>query len=178
MKKIIHYIPSIDRSCGGTTEYVRLLAEKLGQQSELHVVAHTSLHPVEMKYCRVHFIQKYIWGAMKQEWMALLDEVQPDIVHVHGCWNLQCAWVQKWSQAKGYKVVLTPHGMLEPWIMNRNYWIKKVPALILYQKKAICKADYIHATAESEKENLLLLGYNDKIKVIPNAVNVDTNIIL
>jgi glycosyltransferase involved in cell wall biosynthesis len=63
--------------------------------------------------------------------------------------------------------------MLEPWIMKRNYWVKKLPALILYQKKAICKADYIHATAESEKENLLQLGYNGKIKVIPNAVNVD-----
>ena len=174
MKKIIHYIPSIDRSCGGTTEYVRLLAEKLGQQSELHVVTHTSLHPVEMEHCRVHFFQKNIFGAMKQEWMALLNEVKPDIVHVHGCWDPQCAWVQKWSQAKGYKVILTPHGMLEPWIMKRNYWIKKVPALILYQKKAICKADYIHATAKSEKENLLLLGYNDKIKVIPNAVNVDS----
>ena len=174
MKKIIHYIPSIDRSCGGTTEYVRLLAEKLGQQSELHVVTHTSQYPVEMEQCRVHYVHKNILGAMKQEWMSLLNEVQPDIVHVHGCWDPQCAWVQKWSQVKGYQVILTPHGMLEPWIMMRNYWIKKVPALILYQKKAIRKADYIHATAESEKENLLLLGYNDKIKVIPNAVNVDS----
>ena len=173
MKKIIHYIPSIDRSCGGTTEYVRLLAEKLGQQSELHVVTHISPCPVMVEHCQVHYVHKNIFGAMKQAWIALLNEFQPDIIHVHGCWDPQCAWVQKWSQAKGYKVILTPHGMLEPWIMKRNYWIKKLPALILYQKKAICKADYIHAAAESEKENLLQRGYNDKIKVIPNAVNVD-----
>lgn len=172
--KNIHYIPSIDRSCGGTTEYVRLLAEKLGLQSEMHVVTHRSLYPVEMEQCCVHFVHKNIFGAMKREWMALLDEVRPDIVHVHGCWSPQCVWVQKWSQAKGYKVILTPHGMLEPWIIKRNYWIKKLPALMLYQKKAIRKADYIHATAESEKENLIQLGYNDKIKVIPNAVNVDS----
>lgn len=171
--KIIHYIPSIDRSCGGTTEYLRLLADKLGQQAEIHVVTHESQHPVVMEYCQTHFVHKNIWGAMKQEWLALLNEVQPDIVHVHGCWTPQCAWVQKWSQAKGYKVILTPHGMLEPWIMNRNYWIKKLPALMLYQKKAICKANYIHATAESEKVNLLKLGYNDKIRVIPNAVDVE-----
>ena len=56
--KIIHYIPSIDRSCGGTTEYVRLLAEKLGQQAELHVVTHTSQHPVEMEYCQVEKVSK------------------------------------------------------------------------------------------------------------------------
>lgn len=172
--KFIHYIPSLDRSCGGTTEYVRLLTEKLGQQSELHVVTHVSLNPVEMENCRLYFVQKNILGAMKQEWLALLNDVQPDIVHVHGCWTPQCAWVQKWSQAKGFQVILTPHGMLEPWIMKRNYWIKKLPALILYQRKAICKADCIHATAESEKENLLQLGYNDKIEVIPNAVDVES----
>ena len=172
--RIIHYIPSIDRTSGGTTEYIRLLVEKLGLQSEIHVVTHHSLNPVEMEHCYVHYVHKNIFGAMKQEWMALLNEVKLDIVHVHGCWEPQCVWVQKWSQAKGYKVILTPHGMLEPWIVKRNYWIKKFPALMLYQKKAICKADYIHATAESEKENLLKLGYNDKIKVIPNAVNVDS----
>ena len=177
MIKSIHYIPSIDRSCGGTTEYVRLLAEKLGQQSELHVVTHTSQHPVDMEHCQIHFVHKNIWGLMKHEWMVLLNEVKPNIVHVHGCWEPQCVWVQKWSQEKGYKVILTPHGMLEPWIMRRNYWGKKLPALILYQKKANCKADYIHATAESEKENLLQLGYNDRIKVIPNAVNVDSIIV-
>ena len=113
------------------------------------------------------------WKSYK-EVREICEKEQPDIVHVHGCWSPQCVWVQKWSQAKGYKVILTPHGMLEPWIIKRNYWIKKLPALMLYQKKAIRKADYIHATAESEKENLIQLGYNDKIKVIPNAVNVDS----
>lgn len=58
--KIIHYIPSIDRSCGGTTEYVRLLAEKLGQQSELYVVTHISQHPVEMDHCMVHYVHMFI----------------------------------------------------------------------------------------------------------------------
>ena len=174
MLKIIHYIPSIDRSCGGTTEYIRLLAEKLGQQSEMHVVTHQSPFPVEMEQCQLHYVLRNIFGAMKQEWNSLLDVINPDIIHVHGCWTPQCAWVQKWSQAKGYKVVLTPHGMLEPWIMKRNYWIKKLPALLLYQKNAICKADSIHATAESEKDNLIQLGYNNKIKVIQNAVNVDS----
>lgn len=171
--KIIHYIPSIDRSCGGTTEYVRLLAEKLGKQAELHVVTHESQHSVVMEHCQIRFVHKNIWGAMKQEWMALLNEVKPDIVHVHGCWDPQCAWVQKWSQDKGFKVILTTHGMLEPWIMKRNYWTKKMPALLLYQKRAIKKADYIHVTAERERDNFRRLDYNEKVKVIPNAVNVE-----
>ena len=85
----------------------------------------------------------------------------------------QCAFIQKWAQQLGYKVVLTPHGMLEPWIIKRHYWTKKVPALWLYQKKAIVEADYLHATAESEKENLLKLRYNSKIEVIANGIDID-----
>lgn len=64
--------------------------------------------------------------------------------------------------------------MLEPWILKRHYWTKKVPALLLYQKEAVKQADIIHATAESEKENLLKLGYNDKIYIIANGIDVDS----
>ena len=50
---------------------------------------------------------------------------------------------------------------------------KEATCTYALSKKAICKANYIHATAESEKVNLLKLGYNDKIRVIPNAVDVE-----
>ena len=48
-----------------------------------------------------------------------------------------------------------------------------MPALLLYQRKAVRKADYLHATAESEKENLLRLGYNRKVAVVANGIDVD-----
>lgn len=67
--------------------------------------------------------------------------------------------------------------MLEPWIISRNYWTKKLPALLLYQKSAVVNADCIHATAESEKDNLLKLGYNDKIEIVANGIDVD-NIVM
>ena len=35
------------------------------------------------------------------------------------------------------------------------------------------KADVLHATAKSEKENLQRLGYNDRIKVIANGIDVE-----
>ena len=85
----------------------------------------------------------------------------------------QSAFTQKWAQELGYKVILSPHGMLEPWIISRHYWTKKVPALLLYQRAAIKNATCLHATAESEKNNLLRLGYNKKIEVIANGIDVD-----
>lgn len=171
--KILHYIHSIDIIKGGTSTYMQLLASELGKLSKLYIVTHRSDAPVEMMNCQVHYIDCYILRRMKREWTKLLNELQPDIIHINGCWRPQCAFAQKWAQDLGYKVVLTPHGMLEPWIIQRNYWWKKLPALWLYQKKAVQRAEYLHATAESEKENLLKLGYNPRIAVIPNGIEVN-----
>lgn len=170
----MHYIPTIDRTYGGTTAYLQLLANELGKLVELHVVTHRTLHPVEMKNCRIHYIASSVIGAMKNDWQNLLKLIQPDVVHINCCWTPGCAFAQKWAQQLGFKVVLTPHGMLEPWIMSRHYWTRKLPGLWLYQKQAIVKADCLHATAESEKENLLKLGYNDKIAVVANGIDVDS----
>jgi len=110
---------------------------------------------------------------MKSEWLSLLDEVKPDVVHVNCCWRPEIALAQRWAQERGYKVVLTPHGMLEPWIMRRHYYTRKLPALVLFQKQAVRRADMIHATAESERQNLLQLDWNEKISVIPNGIDVE-----
>ena len=38
--KILHYIPSIDRTSGGVGAYMQLLTTELGKLVELHVVTH------------------------------------------------------------------------------------------------------------------------------------------
>ena len=104
----------------------------------------------------------------------LLDEIKPDIVHVNCCWMPACAAVQRIAQKRGFKVVLTPHGMLEPWIIKRHYLTRKVPALWLYQKAAVQRADCVQATAESERDNLLKLGYNSNIKVVRLGIDAES----
>ena len=173
--KIIHFIPSIDRTAGGTTSYMQLLAKELGKLCELYIATAPSENPVTMENAQIKFIPCN-WKqrkSMKNAWLKLLQEIKPDVVHINCCWLPQCAWAQLWAQKAGYKVVLSPHGMLEPWIMARHYWTRKFPALLLYQKKAIAKADCLHATAESEKENLLKLGYNNRIEIIANGIDVE-----
>jgi glycosyltransferase involved in cell wall biosynthesis len=173
--KIIHYIPSIDHSSGGTTTYMQLLSKELGKLVELHIVTHRSKQPVTIENAQIYYLSNSLFRlySVKKQWQKLLKDIRPDMVHINCCWIPFCALTQKWAQQSGYKVVLTPHGMLEPWIIKRHYRTRKMPALYLYQKKAVQTADYIHATAESEKRNLLQLGYNDKICVIPNGVETE-----
>lgn len=174
--KIIHFIPSIDRTSGGVGSYMQLLAKELGKLCELYIVTANTDNQLIIENAKILYIPCNIrkYSSMRKEWNRILDEIKPDLVHVNCCWMPCCALTQKWAQKKGYKVILTPHGMLEPWIMNRNYWTKKLPALLLFQKSAIKNADCIHATAESEKLNILILGYNNRIEVIANGIDVDS----
>lgn len=173
--KIIHYIPSIDRSWGGTSTYMHLLAKPLGTMAEVHILTHRSDNPLEMENCEVHFIPR--WRPLDSSWRkavaGLLSEIRPDVVHVNCCWTPDCAMIQREAQKMGYRVVLSPHGMLEPWIIHRHYWSRKLPALMLYQKAAVRHADCIHATADSECANLMKLGYNSNVKVVKLGINAD-----
>lgn len=173
--KIIHYIPSIDRTAGGTSTYMQVLAKGLGELAEVHIITHASENPLAMENCMVHYVPEYnpFKGAWRKRVAEMMEEVRPDIVHVNCCWMPACAAVQRIAQKHGYKVVLTPHGMLEPWIIKRHYWTRKVPALLLYQKAAVRKADCIQSTAESERDNLLKLGYNFNIKVVKLGIDAD-----
>jgi glycosyltransferase involved in cell wall biosynthesis len=151
------------------------MAKALGKIVELHIVTHRSDNPLPIENAKIHYLPDSLMPMPKgkERWKELLTMIQPDVVHVNGCWLPWCAYTQKWAQRMGYKVALTPHGMLEPWIIQRHHWTRKVPALWLYQKKAIKTADCIHATAEMERHNLQALGYNNQIKNIPNGIIID-----
>ncbi len=174
--KILHYIPSIDRTSGGVGAYMQLLTVELGKLVELHVVTHCEANPLELENCTIHYIPKNnnpFSTLGKSEFIRLLNDIHPDVFHSNCCWLPMSARAAMWAKDAGYKVVYTPHGMLEPWIMRRHYWTKKLPALLLYQKRSLAMADVIHATAESERANILKLGWNENVAVIPNCVQVD-----
>lgn len=171
--KIIHYIPSIDRESGGVGSYIQLLSKSLGKLVELHVVTHHSDHELTLGNCQLHYVDRYMhYFTMKRQWLELLSQVKPDVVHINCCWQPESAILQRWARNRGFKTVYSPHGMLEPWIMKRHYWTRKVPALLLYQKNALKQSDVLHATADSERQNLINLGYNKNVAVIPNGIDL------
>lgn len=173
--KVLHYIPTIDEKSGGLGAYMQLLTRDLGALCDLHVLTHRSENERKLEGCTLHYISSR-WmplSASKNEFKSLLDKLHPDVVHVNCCWTPMCSLVTFWAKEHRKKVVYTPHGMLEPWILSRHYWTRKFPAINLYQRKAIRMADILHATAESEKTNLMALGWNKNIYVIGNCINVD-----
>ena len=170
--KVLHYIPSLAASAGGVASYLSVLCEELGKLVELHVAtSYESKREVKICNAIVHRISSGLTCYSSSK--ALLKELRPDVVHINGCWQPQLAFFQWAAQSLQIPVVLSPHGMLEPWIVKRHYWTRKWPAIQLYQRGLVKHADYLHATADKEKDNLLRLGWNARIAVIPNAVNIE-----
>lgn len=171
--KILHYINTLDRSFGGTTTYMQMLALSLRSRAELVFVADASQNPVEISGAKVIFMQSkwYSRSRYKKEWTAILDAEKPDVVHINTIWLPQCAWAQLWAEQKGYKCALTVHGMLEPWIVNRNR-LKKKLGMIFFQRRQLQTALWQTVTAIEEKKHVIQYYSDCKIADVAN-LNID-----
>lgn len=160
--------------------YMQSLSDTLGELMEMHIVAHRAQDELPVRHALMHYLPKTwkVW-SVRADYLKLLDTIRPDIVHVNCCWQPYFAFAALWAKEAGYPVVLSPHGMLEPWIVRRHYWTRKVPSLLAYQRKALFAADIVHATAESERENIenisqyscLLSDWHPMVHVIGNGVD-------
>jgi glycosyltransferase involved in cell wall biosynthesis len=171
--KVIHYIASIDKSSGGTTEYMRLLSKAFKNDTSLSIATGISKDPITIDGVQVKFFDSSIlrWFSLIKEYRTFLENEKPDIVHINGIWSPQNWGFQKVAQELNIKVVMSPHGMLESWILEHNPLKKKI-ALFLFQNKAIKKADHIHATAQMEKDSIRKLGFKNEITIIPNGIDL------
>ena len=171
--RILHYIPTLSRKDGGTSTYMQQLAAELGRLVELHVVTHRTDDELPVENATVHYLRlTWRYWQVRDEYLRIIEEVKPDVVHVNCCWHPYFGYAVIWARRAGCRVVLSPHGMLEPWIMKRHYWTRKVPSLLLYQRRAVREAALLHATAEQEREHLLQLGWNQNVRVIANGIDV------
>ena len=173
--KVIHFVTAIDRSLGGVSMYMQLLAKELGKLVDLLVVTRKTGNPLRLENCRVAYLPLPTSEILKfrRQWIRILEDERPDVVHVNGIWMLQTWIVQREALRMGIKTFITPHGMLEPWILRRHYFTRKLPALWLYQGRALREAKVLVATAESEKENILKLGYNANVEVVTIGLDIE-----
>lgn len=91
------------------------------------------------------------------------------VFHDNGIWLPFNNTISTFSRKSSVPLVISPHGMLEPWSLKYNFFKKKV-AWYLYQRKSLKSASVLHATSFKEADNLLKLNLNLPVAVIPNGV--------
>lgn len=101
-------------------------------------------------------------------------EHEPDILHCHGCSLQKLARAVRTAKRHGARVVVTPHGQLEPWVLNQQPIHEKVTNTLLWQKETITSAYAIITLGKLERSNFLKLGWNRRVEEIHNAVTTNT----
>lgn len=171
MKKILHVVGSLDKSTGGPSRSVPQSCEQLSALGlKIELFARPSDSPVEIKTSQNLNVKFY---SMKQLFLfgKSLSKNNFDLIHLQHVWDPYLHIIAWWARKKRVPYIITPRGMLEPWILKQRPWKKKI-GLLLYQHLDIKKAVLIHATCDLEKQNIINLGYKNPITIIPNGVDL------
>jgi len=94
------------------------------------------------------------------------------LVHSHGLWEYPSYVAGSFARSKKLPLVMSTHGMLEPWSMARSRWKKRLMAW-LFENRNFRTAVCLHATADQEADNIRAFGINKPIAVIPIGLETE-----
>lgn len=177
--KILHVVQSLSHEWGGIARVVPMLASRLAAAGDTCRIATLaggrygtppSLPDVEVLTFAAPDSSRLGRSA---EFAQRIDDLvrEADVVHLHGLWTGQNWAAGKAARKAGRPYLMTPHSMMMPWAWRRSRW-KKLPAGWLFEHGNLRRAACLHALAEGEAEHMRELGFNDRIQVIPNGLNV------
>ena len=109
-------------------------------------------------------------ATRKDDALQMLRKSHFDVLHVHGCWRNSQLRVVRQALSEGTRLVVSPHGQLEPWVMDENYWKEKLPKKLLYQRRIVSSAYAVVIQGKMEEECLRLLGWNKRTVIIRNSL--------
>jgi glycosyltransferase involved in cell wall biosynthesis len=98
-------------------------------------------------------------------------ESDSDVMHTHGIWQAHVLAPVRWHQRTRAPFIVSPRGMLDPWILRRSPWKKRL-ACWLYLSEHLAKASCLHALCQSEVESMRAYGLRNPICLIPNGVEL------
>lgn len=176
--KLLQLVTSVAEEAAGPSYSVPSLARALGRQGDEVQLMSLMGQPLPASAGFSHRVfpraprVPRLWrspGLLEALRRSVRDA---DLLHSHGLWampNVYPGWV---AAAASAPLVISPRGTLSPWALNHSRWRKKV-FWALAQGRVVAAAACLHATAESEYEDLRALGLRQPICVIPNGVDVD-----
>lgn len=141
--KILHVYPKTDEM---VAQHVTLLMEGMQHSAELQAVSNLA------------------------DFKTVCKSFEPDIVHCHGCWQYGIVNAGNFARKQGARIVLSPHGQLEPWVFEEKPLQEKFHKTALWQKPFVEKAYALIAFGKMEQQYLEELKWNPRIEVIHNAV--------
>lgn len=141
--RILHYY---DKNDAMVSQHVKLLTSSMDMEAESHTAT-------EAEQAR-----------------TLLKGGGYDVLHLHGCWRNSSRSIVSLAFKQQARLVVTPHGQLEPWVQEENRWREKLPKRLLYQRRIVQQAYAVIIQGAMEQECLQHLDWNPRTVIIRNAV--------
>lgn len=114
--------------------------------------------------------------ACAPELATALDACDATLLHAHGLWIPSISMgAHAWQRRRGDPLVISPHGMLDPWALKNSRWKKRL-AMALYEGRNLKTAHCLHALNLAEAKAIRALGFKTPIAVIPNGVDLPNSI--
>ena len=184
----IHTVASLRKSMGGPSYAVTALCAALGQlgvpvdlfSQDIPATAPDDknvIPPADQVRTTLVNVNRWPGFGMNHAptFGATLREryqsLQHPLLHEHGLWRPLNHTVVSLARQLNIPLIITSHGMLEPWAMNHKAWKKRL-AWNLYQRRDLESAAVLHATAEQEAESFRQLGLRQPIAIIPNGTDL------
>lgn len=179
---IIHTVASLWRNSGVTDAVVHAAngCARAGQKtavitwSDAESVDHDAFAPgVELWALRRSggVIQRYMRfrRTLRDRVHGLRQDGHRVVIHDHGLWLESNIAAAQAARQEGVPLVVSPHGMLEPWALSHRAG-KKRWAWRLYQERLLRAARVIHVTAAAEQASVAGVLPGASTRTIPLGV--------
>jgi poly(glycerol-phosphate) alpha-glucosyltransferase len=100
-----------------------------------------------------------------------LEARASDLVHLHGLFTWPSHVARSFGRRTRRPVVVSPHGMLEPWALARSAWKKRLFRLLV-EDDNLRRAACLHALCAPEAAGFRRLGLPNAVAVVPNGVDL------
>lgn len=169
-------VGSISTSSGGVSEAVRSLSLALRRQPGVSVEIFSLGEPGgdnrDFGDIPLHLAQAI--GPASFGFAPELDRLllrhRIDVLHVHGLWMYPSIAARHWARCTRRSYMVSPHGMLDPWALNKSAWKKRL-ARMLFEDGHLKNAAILHALCDSERDSITATGIDTPVVVLPNGVD-------
>lgn len=178
--RIMVLVPSIGRRGGGVSESARLFVDALLVDGRFAPEVVTLLD-ADLEADRtfwpgipIHAFRAYgpsNFGFSPGMLLHVLSNRSAAAVHVHGLWMFHVACAALWTRLYRRPAVVTPHGMLEAWILARSRRLKAAVSA-LYQARFLRRTEALHVLTKKEASDVAQADLpTARCHVIPNYVS-------
>jgi glycosyltransferase involved in cell wall biosynthesis len=172
--KILHYASSLSRTAGGLYYSVSGLCRGLAELGvDISVCGGADQNFADDRKIwdglRVYPHRLHTRYGFAPEVFWTIKNLKPDVVHIHGIWSAASIY-GRYASHLGARVVVSPRGMLDPWILSRRSSVKTLHAALF--ERPLLERAYLHALNASELESALRFSPSLAARsfVVPNGI--------